>query len=101
MRAYAMQLTCTALLLPLVNSITMKVSDSYVLNTVPAGFASFTMDYHPSKNGDGGVWGRNASILEVDLSGAGIIGVARALAPGVLRLGGSEAGENLPEKRGH
>ena len=95
MRAYAMQLTCTALLLPLVNSITMKVSDSYVLNTVPAGFASFTMDYHPSKNGDGGVWGRNASILEVDLSGAGIIGVARALAPGVLRLGGSEAGENL------
>ena len=93
MRGYAMQLTCAALLLPLVSAIAIKVSDGYVLNTIPAGFASFTMDYHPSSQG--GVWGRNASILEVDLSGAGIIGVARALAPGVLRLGGSEAGENL------
>ena len=88
-----MQLACAALLLPLVNAITVKVSDGYVLNTVPAGFASFTMDYHPGSQG--AVWGSNASILEVDLSGAGIIGVARALAPGVLRLGGSEAGENL------
>ena len=88
-----MQLACASLLLPLVNAITIKVSDGYVLNTVPAGFASFTMDYHPGSQG--AVWGSNASILEVDLSGAGIIGVARALAPGVLRLGGSEAGENL------
>ena len=88
-----MQLACASLLLPLVNAITIKVSDGYVLNTVLAGFASFTMDYHPGSQG--AVWGSNASILEVDLSGAGIIGVARALAPGVLRLGGSEAGENL------
>ena len=94
MRAWQ-QLTCASILLWLVDATTIKVSDGHVLNTVPAGFASFTMDYHPSKQGDGGVWGPNASILEVDLSGAGIIGVARALAPGVLRLGGSEAGENL------
>ena len=85
----------TLLLLPFVDATTIKISDGHVLTTIPAGFASFTMDYHPSKQGDGGVWGPNASILEVDLSGAEIIGVARALAPGVLRLGGSEAGENL------
>ena len=51
MRGYAMQLTCAALLLPLVSAIAIKVSDGYVLNTIPAGFASFTMDYHPSSQG--------------------------------------------------
>ena len=58
-----------------------------------AGFASFTMDFHPGSQG--AVWGKNASILEADLTNPALIGVARALSPGVLRLGGSEAGGNV------
>lgn len=51
------------------------------------------MDFHPGTQG--AVWGKNASILEADLSNPALVGVARALAPGVLRLGGSEAGHNV------
>lgn len=38
---------------------------------------------------------QNASILEIDLKSPGLRDVARALSPAVLRLGGSEAGQNV------
>ena len=60
---------------------------------MPRGFASMTMDFHPGAQGP--TWGANASILEVDLSSAALRGYASALAPGVLRLGGSEAGSEV------
>tara|TARA_B110001452_G_scaffold243905_1_gene227613 strand:- start:786 stop:2348 length:1563 start_codon:yes stop_codon:yes gene_type:complete len=81
-------------LMPLVaHAITVRISDGHVLNSIPVGFASFTLDFHPGSQG--AVWGKNASILEVDLTNKALIGIASALAPGVLRLGGSEAGQNL------
>ena len=70
-----------------------QISDRHIVNSLPAGFASFTLDFHPSSQGS--VWGANASILEIDLASPGLLGVVTALAPAVLRLGGSEAGENV------
>ena len=81
------------ILLPLVTAITIRIDDGHVLNSLPIGFASVTLDFHPGSQG--AVWGKNASILEVDLTNEALIGVVRALAPGVLRIGGSEAGQNL------
>jgi len=71
----------------------IQISDRHIVNSLPAGFASFTLDFHPSSQGS--VWGANASILEIDLASPGLLGVVTALAPAVLRLGGSEAGENV------
>lgn len=73
--------------------VQLRVSDQHIIGTPPAGFASFTLDFHPASLGK--VWGKNASILEIDLHSPGLVGVARALAPAILRLGGSEAGQNL------
>eukprot|EP00966_Prymnesium_polylepis_P229089 5301505-Prymnesium_polylepis.1 len=74
-------------------TVRVQIADGHVLSTLPAGFASFTMDFHPGSQGR--EWGQNASILAANLTSPGLIGAAGALAPGVLRLGGSEAGENL------
>jgi heparanase 1 len=75
------------------NALNIQISDGRIISTPNAGFASFTMDFHPASQGS--VWGKNASILEIDLHSTGLLGVARALAPGILRLGGSEAGQNV------
>ena len=84
------------LLLPLAHAtkgFSVDVGDRHVWSVVPRGFASMTMDFHPGAQGP--TWGANASILEVDLSSAALRGYASALAPGVLRLGGSEAGSEV------
>ena len=84
------------LLLPLARAakgFNVDVGDRHVWSVVPRGFASMTMDFHPGSQGP--TWGANASILEVDLSSAALRGYASALAPGVLRLGGSEAGSEV------
>ena len=60
--------------------------------TSPRGLASVTLDFHPASSGAS--WGPNASALEVDLEGP-LRTYAKALAPAVLRLGGSEAGSML------
>mmetsp|Transcript_14396 Transcript_14396/g.42992 ORF Transcript_14396/g.42992 Transcript_14396/m.42992 type:complete len:881 (-) Transcript_14396:185-2827(-) len=60
--------------------------------TAPRGLASVTMDFHPASEGPS--WGPNASALEIDLGGP-VRAFAGALAPAVLRLGGSEAGSEM------
>jgi heparanase 1 len=59
----------------------------------PVGFAAFAMDFHPAAEGP--TWGLNASILEVDLTNPALVSYAHSLAPGILRLGGSQAGSML------
>lgn len=87
------RLCLATLLMARTAAITVQIDDGHVINTLPAGFASVTLDFHPGTQG--AVWGSNASILEINLTSPGLLGVARALAPAVLRLGGSEAGENV------
>jgi len=71
-------------------SVHIGVGDRHVQAEFPVGFASVTMDFHPASAGPN--WGMNASILEVDLDNPALRTYASALAPAILRLGGSEAG---------
>ncbi|KAH8097695.1 heparanase [Aureococcus anophagefferens] len=85
-----------AFLLPSVHaaaSFAVSVGSEHVWATAPHGLASVTMDFHPGSQGP--TWGANASILEIDLDNPALRSAARSLSPAILRLGGSEAGEQL------
>ena len=51
------------ILLPLVTAITIRIDDGHVLNSLPIGFASVTLDFHPGSQG--AVWGKNASVTRL------------------------------------
>ena len=84
-----------ALLLPSVHaaSFAVSVAGEHVWATAPHGLASVTMDFHPGVQGP--TWGANASILEIDLDNPALRSAASLLSPAILRLGGSEAGDQL------
>ena len=78
----------TALAAPIATTATAGA----LVHTIPrAGFAGVTMDWWPPGGGchdcDGG-W-QNASVTHADFSSARLRALAAALAPGVLRLGGT------------
>lgn len=63
-----------------------------VLQTVRAGFAGVTMDWWPPQGGCrncGGGW-RNASVTHANFQSERLRALASTLAPGVLRLGGTD-----------
>lgn len=86
---------CYLLLSDLVfgSHVGVNVGDKHLRAQFPPGFASVTIDFHPGSKGP--TWGVNASILEVDLTDPSLKNYASALAPAILRLGGSEAGSML------
>ena len=49
---------------------------------------SFNFDWHPSDEGP--TWGKNASVLTIDLQNKRLKNLARAMSPAFLRVGGSE-----------
>jgi heparanase 1 len=52
-------------------------------------FVSFTLDWWAKDQGCVGGWGPDANVLEIDLKNPKLKALTSALAPAILRIGGS------------
>jgi len=77
------------ILIVITRSMNYQLMTKRAHGTIPNYFASFTLDFHPGSEGP--EWGKNASILEIDLNDNRLRTLTKNLAPAILRIGGNEA----------